>query len=381
MRKVLAKTIKLIFLVLCSVVRQIIAQKNKIIICPQNARNLAGNSYHLFLFLQNSTEHDFEFYVLIKNRKVFQQLKSVYGKRILYSYSIKGIYHFCSASFITISHGIQDYYPYSAHKLNKIIINIWHGIALKNIGVLANNYSGIEETQRLSEATSAFILSSEEEKEIVSQSLLLPEYKIYVTGLPKNDYLVQNKSIKRDTSLFTILYAPTFRDNSHTRIFPFDDWDLSKMTPFLERHNAEILIRHHINETDLDAQQIFSDRIRKAHAADFPDPQELLLQSDLVITDYSGIFIDFLLLDRPVMFFPYDLQDYEGARSLAYAYNESTPGPKVHSMQEFHEQLEQIIGGEDNYKKERATVRNRFHLHQDGGANQKVLDLMLSLNK
>lgn len=356
-------------------------KENKVIICPQNARNFAGNSYHLFLFLQNSSKHNFHFYVLVKNFTTFRKLKSTHGKLILYSYSIKAIYHFCSAQFITISHGRYDFFPYPAYRMNKTIINIWHGIALKNIGVLSNNYTGIKETKRLSEATSAFILSSEEEKKIVSQSLFLPDHKIHVTGLPKNDFLILNKSKKGDTSIFTILYAPTFRDNSHTRIFPFDDWNQPKMTSFLENHNAEILIRHHINETDLDSQKIFSDRIRKAHAADFPDPQELLLHSDLVITDYSGIFIDFLLLDRPVMFFPYDLQKYEGDRSLAYAYNESTPGPKVYSMEDFCRQLELVIGGEDNYKEERAIALNRFHLHQSGNASQKVLDLMYSLKK
>jgi len=82
------------------------------------------------------------------------------------------------------------------------------------------------------------------------------------------------------------------------------------------------------------------------------DPYPLLKYTDCLITDYSSIFIDFLLLDRPIIFFPYDLADYNSNEGSYYKYNSITPGNMVENSSELKDVLRSIAGGNDKYEKE-----------------------------
>ena len=60
---------------------------------------------------------------------------------------------------------------------------------------------------------------------------------------------------------------------------------------------------------------------------------------DALITDYSSIYLDYMLLERPIIFLPYDLQDYESTVGFTMDYEENTPGPKPATMQDFLQTL------------------------------------------
>ena len=66
------------------------------------------------------------------------------------------------------------------------------------------------------------------------------------------------------------------------------------------------------------------------------DINEILPAVDLLITDYSGIYLDFLLCDNPVMFIPYDLKQYQTElRGLLFDYDLFTPGSKIDTLKNF----------------------------------------------
>ena len=82
---------------------------------------------------------------------------------------------------------------------------------------------------------------------------------------------------------------------------------------------------------------------------------------DLLITDYSSIYLDFLLTGRPMIFLPYDRGEYLADRGMNFDYDQVTPGPKPENFAEFLRWLGALTEGEDPWAEERARVRRFFH--------------------
>ena len=100
-------------------------------------------------------------------------------------------------------------------------------------------------------------------------------------------------------------------------IFPFPDLELERIYQFLEINNAYLLLKGHVNEGMIAAlPEKYNNRIISANQDKFEDVMELLKYVDVLITDCSSIYIDFLLLDRPVIFLPYDIDEYQQYRGF-----------------------------------------------------------------
>lgn len=102
---------------------------------------------------------------------------------------------------------------------------------------------------------------------------------------------------------------PTFRDYGVTSLFPFKDYDKQALDAFLEKEDAVIFLRTHISEQG-NAGPYLSDRVRYLGNEQAEDIMDIADIFDILITDYSSIYIDYLLLDRPLIFLPYDKERY-----------------------------------------------------------------------
>ncbi len=130
--------------------------------------------------------------------------------------------------------------------------------------------------------------------------------KILVTGYPRNDVFIKRETIEKKK--FKILYAPTLRDQIDDEINLFDDYEFNyKLIPsFLEDNNIYLDIKMHpANKVD----NKFKNSIECKYI-DFLESKmeinEILKEYSIIISDYSGIYIDFLLTDRPIIFAPFD---------------------------------------------------------------------------
>lgn len=82
------------------------------------------------------------------------------------------------------------------------------------------------------------------------------------------------------------------------------------------------------------------------------DIQELLMDTDILVTDYSSTYIDYLLLDRPVVFYNFDYQDYlEHDRGMYCDYEKAAPGYKAETFEALMEEFERLVQGEDHLKR------------------------------
>jgi len=96
------------------------------------------------------------------------------------------------------------------------------------------------------------------------------------------------------------------------------------------------------------------------------DINNILKLTDILITDYSSIYFDYLLLDKPIIFAPFDFEDYlVKDRELYYNYDEVTPGPKARNWNEVLISLKEAIENPEKYKKEREKIKNIFHKYME----------------
>ena len=112
----------------------------------------------------------------------------------------------------------------------------------------------------------------------------------------------------------------------------------------------------------------------------FVDPSSdiypFLKHVDLLITDYSSIYFDFLLLDRPIIFFCFDLEDYLAKnRDMYFEYNKVTPGDKARNYAELKTCIIKALKGQDEYSEERRKIKNIMFNYK----SENLVELVMKL--
>lgn len=121
-------------------------------------------------------------------------------------------------------------------------------------------------------------------------------------------------------------------------------------------------------------QCIQSSRIIELGQDMIQEVNEILHEIDILITDYSSVFIDYLLLNRPCIFIPYDKEKYEKDVGFLFDdYDYWTPGRKVATYSEFITAINGILSGDDQFKERREEMRKIFHYYQKKNASEKVV--------
>lgn len=205
----------------------------------------------------------------------------------------------------------------------------------------------------------------------------LPKSKILRAGQARND-LLSSTSVDLVSKVGhrgkKILYAPTWRPFSEVVFFPFKDLDIPHLITYLEKTNITIFLRLHPNfETHID-KTILNHRIKILSKQHVEDINDILSDFDLLITDYSSIYIDYLLTLRPLIFLPYDLKEYNKTIGLSIDYNTYTPGPKPETMQNFIYETHRLLHEPNYYNSERARVNELLNpISQRQAENNKNL--------
>lgn len=105
----------------------------------------------------------------------------------------------------------------------------------------------------------------------------------------------------------------------------------------------------------------------------FEDIYPLLPVSDYLITDYSSIYFDYLLLNKEIIFYPFDYTEYVNEdRKLYFDYDEITPGEKVYTFEKLLDTLS-ILNNLD-FSKEREQIKNKFWRFQDGDSSSRIYE-------
>ncbi|MEJ9304695.1 CDP-glycerol glycerophosphotransferase family protein [Priestia megaterium] len=232
----------------------------------------------------------------------------------------------------------------------------------------------------LSEFDSTYYLKHEKFKKI-------PEPKFIPLGSPRNDYLIKHKNSK---SIFdnlskefkinkankkVLLFSPTHRDNYEKNIKLLNEIieQLSILDRELDEKGYVILFRPHYFSGDVRERIEKLKNIKYAGFDKYKDVRPLMIYSDLLITDYSSIFVDYLLLDKPIVYYIPDLDEYSSFRGLVIDYDNplQTPGPKIKEFKE-------ILHLQDNdflsYDLEES--KHFFHKYTDDQSTKRIVEFI-----
>lgn len=325
------------------------------------------NSRYLFEYVKENLPEITPLFV-INDPELRNSLSSKYGKQyFIETESIQGIRQALSAGVWFTSAGLPAYGT-GLHK-KRLIINLWHGVPLKKIALLDPNLkkaARIYFKKIFSENYTCILTTSHELIPLMARSFAVSEDKIKVWGQPRNDGLFQKNDCHEILGqLFpdlpeytkTVLYAPTFRDYGQVQLFPFKDFDQKQLEAFLEEKNMLLFIRTHVAEQG-SAAPYLGKRIRFLGNEQAEDVTGILNIFDCLITDYSSIYIDYLLTDKPMIFLPYDRQQYLDGRGMNFDYDDVTPGPKPETFNDF---LDALSPKKDFWKSERTRVNRLFN--------------------
>lgn len=325
------------------------------------------NSRYLFEYVKENLPEITPLFV-INDPELRNSLSSKYGKQyFIETESIQGIRQALSAGVWFTSAGLPAYGT-GLHK-KRLIINLWHGVPLKKIALLDPNLkkaARIYFKKIFSENYTCILTTSHELIPLMARSFAVSEDKIKVWGQPRNDGLFQKNDCREILGqLFpdlpeytkTVLYSPTFRDYGQVQLFPFKDFDQKQLEAFLDEKNMLLFIRTHVAEQG-SAAPYLGKRIRFLGNEQAEDVTGILNIFDCLITDYSSIYIDYLLTDKPMIFLPYDRQQYLDGRGMNFDYDDVTPGPKPETFNDF---LDALSPKEDFWKSERTRVNRLFN--------------------
>ncbi len=226
-------------------------------------------------------------------------------------------------------------------------LNTWHGTPIKKMGTdISSNsksFKTISDLKKKKSEIDIMLAQSRYEVNIFSRVFNIPKERFLISGLPRNDKLVDvtefDKGKAREklgisSEKKVILYAPTFREYQkangiyNTLAPPID---LKKWREKLG-DNYLVLFRAHyevVKVLGLDEDNDFVINVSNYHSLD-----ELMVASDILISDYSSIMFDFSLLKRPILCFAYDFDEYSLKRGLYLDLKKELPGSLLESEDE-----------------------------------------------
>ncbi|SDN09052.1 CDP-glycerol glycerophosphotransferase [Fictibacillus solisalsi] len=338
------------------------------------------NSKYFFEYLICNSSYSCKF--IINNEFLRNYLNKEVGEFFISTSSLKHLKEIWRAGVWITSTGMPIRLNFF-HK-DRVIVNLWHGVPLKKIGLLDHNISIIRKLiiKRVYSKCYSFISTSSKNLiTVMADSFLVSKDKIRVLGQPRNDKLLCKSPSKiedyfENIPLYKkiILYAPTFRENTCTNFFPFNDRNLSEVDRFLEENQLIIFIRNHPLEKGLDELSSLK-RIFFINSDKVDDIMEALKLFDLLITDYSSIFIDYLILERPIVFLDYDREDYLSSRGLNFDYDEVTPGPKPKSQKQFLLEIKHLLSDKTYFYEERKKVNEFFNAINEGSCKRTLIEI------
>ena len=340
----------------------------RIVIFGSYGGNYAGgNSKPVFDALSELDICNLECYFLLKykaNHPRFLSMKP---------FSIRTFLLFLKAKTLVMTHTLWDMGIFRPSK-RKYQIHLWHGHSgPKADGYVSKRFTkeNLSDVERHAPYITKFLVTSRINLYFWAYAKLLHPRQLLPLGFPRNDALVQSNIKKPKLAQFLlnlpkynklILYAPTYRIWAKTKFFPFNDFDLSDLENWLEQEQAIILIRPHMAEKIKIKE---SSRVRKFGSNLCYEINDILPEIDLLITDYSSISSDFLLLNRPIVYVAYDRDEFEKREGFHFGnYDFWTPGPKVETYTEFKKEVSLGLHGEDGYDQKRATINMLINEYQ-----------------
>ncbi|CAD2073196.1 CDP-glycerol glycerophosphotransferase family protein [Phocicoccus pinnipedialis] len=286
---------------------------------------------------------------------------------------------------------LDDYHPMLINlkfRKDQEIIQVWHAVgAFKTVGYSRIGKKGghFYHYKNHRYYTKTFV-ASEHDVPIYGEAFGIKDKNVIPTGVPRTDaFFDENYREKGKNRVYSkypniknkkvILFAPTFRGNGHrTAFYPFFKIDLDRLAKYALENNAVILFKMHpLIQNKIQIPQKYEKYLIDVH--DYSDINDLLFITDLLISDYSSVVYEYALLQKPMIFYAFDLEDYVATRDFYVNYTDFVPGKIVNNFTELMDAIE----NEDYETYKIDTFLNKYFKFLDGKASERLVDNVFNL--
>lgn len=356
--------------------------------------DFSGNSKALYQDISKDN-NKYEFVWFCKNKIVANRLNEK-GIKAIWDKSENFVEEFNKTDIIVITH--DDYWELKRD--NQIFINLWHGVGPKKGG---NLIDGEEEWKYKFSTKNDYLISTSELGRIIfSSEFNIPlsrvkqfpqaRYKwIFESNGRKNLEKVLKKDLKKYKKI--IMYTPTFKNGlgreetkiNKSNLLNLNIYDEEMLINYIEENDFLLVLKLHPSEenkimkTNSENIVVLQD---ERMLEEFITINEILNGIDLLISDYSSIYVDYMNLERPVIFLDTDKDEYQKNRGIIFDSLDFwwVAGPKVHTIEKFIEETEKLFNDSLYYKKER-TKFNKLVNGQDRKNNKKLINFINNIEK
>ena len=345
------------------------------------------NSKYVYEYLLGYKEYKAVW--MTNNNQIYKVLKDN-NKPVCKFHSLRGLWYQLRARVVFSSIQFADYNPWLVNRC--LYIDLGHGHPIKDPGKEHfTDESRLIDSLILNKIDYYAIVASDFSKHLYTQVIDIPLNKILVSDFARNDVFVdaslrkgKNLCIERISGHYNkvVTYMPTHRRMGVSKMNMHSILPLDALQSFCKDNNVLFIIKKHFYHRDEKEKLDDYSNIIDITNVDDIDPQVLLYQSDVLITDYSACYIDYMLLNRPLLFYQYDIEDFtSNERSLYISFKDIDIAPVSFGQEDLIRDLKSVINEPSDLFEER---RNEFaktyfnNLHQEDG-RKKVVDIMQRL--
>lgn len=349
-------------------------QKRKIVLFNGHNKGLNGNLLEIKKAIEKK-EPNTKFLFYAKREmfagRILGKLKGAIGFFVILPF------HMATSSAVYMNDNFLPLgYCYPSKKTK--IVQLWHGAgAFKKFGLSSENDENVKKQvmQANSRLTHLFVTS----KQVVpfyKEAFGVEEEKIFVTGIPVTDvYFKEDKKAEGKERFYTaypelrdkkiLLYTPTFRRTKEENDGIMEQFDVEKIHALLGDSWVILVKMHPKYPVDNIPENSFCYNL-----TNYSQITDLYFVSDMLVTDYSSTVVEYVLLDKPVILFAYDLQEYD--RGFYRNFEATVPGPVAHDKEEFCDFLV-------NYDRENQKRQNFAQLqydYRDSYSTERILSVL-----
>lgn len=387
-KKIAGKIIRILYKIIYKLVS---VDEKLVIFISFHGRGYSDNPRAIYEQMRKDVRFkDYQFIWFIKDHK--NKKIDIPGARIVEYFSLPYFYYLSKAKYWIINCKMP---LYICKKPEQVYLQTWHGTPLKRLGhdIIAPedatfyrsgvSFEAMCNSYDVDVARYNYMISPNKFcTEVFQTSFAIDRERLIETGYPRNDFItnatkedVENLKKKFNLPLDKkiILYAPTWRDNSYVASgytfelkANFHEWQKNLGEDYVVVFKPHYLI---INKYESDHSL---DGFLYSIPAD-AEINELYVLSDILITDYSSVFFDYSVLNRPIYFYMYDLDEYKGElRGFYLDIYKDLPGQ---IYEDELSMLNDITHNVFDYSFLR-TFNERFNSEQTGDCAKKVIDIV-----
>ena len=369
------KTRKMISFVLNLIFKIFKVQDNKIVF--ESGRDLIdGNAKAIYDYIKDNRIDNYKLIWLVSKKTDISDIRK---NEYAYYKTLRGYYHIATSKYWLKNQSLNSLLK---KKDNQVYIQLFHGNGvMKKMGYDVNNAANRKPLEHVKEWDYYIAHDINDKKQISSSTGYTG--KIEVFGMASIDNVIKHanddekkkevlKKLNINNKKKNILYAPTFRDfDLDKEVVNVPIEKLSKLKDYNVIVRLHPLVRNKVNLNLFEYDNIYN-------GCNYSDINDILIITDILITDYSSVIYEYLCLNKPIVFYPYDYNKYVKLRGGFYVdYKKELPGRICYTEKELLETIEKIDKIYMQYQEKRKKYNKKYNSLSDGKASKRFVDALL----